>query len=74
MHTLLSLDYAIESNEVDAKCDSNQNGMDVKDDMKVLTGDSSLTPGQHYLIVSRDTASMYTFFFFLFYCLYGYSG
>ncbi|CAE1309382.1 DMTF1 [Acanthosepion pharaonis] len=55
--SLTVTDHAIESNEVDSKCDSNQNGMDGKDDLKVLTGDSGLAPGQHYLIVTRDTAA-----------------
>lgn len=51
-------DHAMESHDVvDLKCDMNPNGIDMKDDLKILTGDSSLAPGQHYLIVSRDTAA-----------------
>ncbi|XP_036358043.1 cyclin-D-binding Myb-like transcription factor 1 isoform X4 [Octopus sinensis] len=36
--------------------DGNNQSDVLKEDMKVLTGDSGLNPGQHYLIVSKDTA------------------
>ncbi|XP_029634872.1 cyclin-D-binding Myb-like transcription factor 1 isoform X1 [Octopus sinensis] len=37
--------------------DGNNQSDVLKEDMKVLTGDSGLNPGQHYLIVSKDTAA-----------------
>ncbi|CAI9721440.1 Hypothetical predicted protein [Octopus vulgaris] len=38
--------------------DGNNQSDVLKEDMKVLTGDSGLNPGQHYLIVSKDTADV----------------
>ncbi|XP_052823223.1 cyclin-D-binding Myb-like transcription factor 1 isoform X3 [Octopus bimaculoides] len=54
-------DQSIENGDVgksDTTLHDGNNQSDVlKEDMKVLTGDSGLNPGQHYLIVSKDTAA-----------------